>query len=151
MQGTILSFDVANNKGMISCEDGNRYRFALVDWGGADAPYKGTAVEFSLREDGQAKDIKKSDAIPIAAAQAKSRIVAALQALFLGGLGIHKFYIGDHVAGAIMLMVSLLGLALLGIPSALVGLIALVEFELYLTKSDADFERIYLQEKRAWL
>ena len=150
MQGTILSFDVATNTGMIVSEDGNRYRFALADWRIADPPYKGVPVEFSLREDGQAKDIQKSDAAPIETAKGKSRIVAALLAFFLGGLGVHKFYIGAPVAGAIMLGISLLGLALLGIPFAMVGLIALAEFVVYLTKSDADFDRIYLQEKRAW-
>lgn len=150
MQGAILSFDVASGTGMIACEDGNRYRFALADWAITDPPGKGAVVEFSLREDGQAKDIRKSDAAPIATAKAKSRTAAALLALFLGGLGIHKFYIGVPAAGAIMLVVSLLGLALLGIPSAMVGLIALAESVLYLTKSDADFERIYLREKRAW-
>ncbi len=34
----------------------------------------------------------------------RSKIVAALLAFFLGGLGIHKFYLGEGVAGVIYLL-----------------------------------------------
>lgn len=36
----------------------------------------------------------------------KNKIVAALLAIFLGGLGIHKFYLGKTTAGIIYLVLS---------------------------------------------
>jgi TM2 domain-containing membrane protein YozV len=38
------------------------------------------------------------------AASGRNRIVAALLALFLGGLGIHKFYLGRGLAGVLYLI-----------------------------------------------
>lgn len=42
----------------------------------------------------------------------KSKIVAALLAFFLGGFGIHDFYLGNKKAGFIKLALYLIGLAL---------------------------------------
>ena len=60
----------------------------------------------------------------------KDKIVAALLALFLGGLGIHKFYLGRTGAGLFMLL-----FCWTGIPSV----IALVDFILLLLMSDQTF------------
>ncbi len=60
----------------------------------------------------------------------KNRIVAALLALFLGGLGIHKFYLGKVGTGIIYLI-----FCWTGIPS----IIAIIEAIIYLTMSDAKF------------
>ena len=85
----------------------------------------------------------------------KSHIVAGLLALFLGSWGIHKFYLGYMTEGAIMLGVwfvsFLLTFVLIGIfPLMALGVVAFIEAIIYLTKSDADFERIYVQNKKAW-
>ncbi len=39
---------------------------------------------------------------------AKSRIVAGLLGIFLGGWGVHNFYLGNNSKGAIQIVVSLL-------------------------------------------
>jgi len=57
----------------------------------------------------------------------KSRVVAALLALFLGWLGIHKFYLGKTVLGVIYLIFFWTGIP---------GLIAWVEAMVYLATSD---------------
>ena len=57
----------------------------------------------------------------------KSRVVAALLALFLGWLGIHKFYLGKRVLGVIYLVFFWTGIP---------GLIAWVEAITYLATSD---------------
>jgi TM2 domain-containing membrane protein YozV len=83
-------------------------------------------------------------------ASEKSKIVAGLLAFFLGGLGIHKFYLGCTTAGIIMLLVSIIGVFILAVPTLVIGIIAFIEFIIYITKSDADFDRIYVQNQKCW-
>ena len=80
----------------------------------------------------------------------KNKVVAMLLAFFLGGFGIHKFYLGCTKAGVIMLVVFLLGFVLFGIPSFIIGVISLIEAILYIAKSDADFKRTYVENKKCW-
>ena len=77
----------------------------------------------------------------------KSKVAAGLLAIFLGTLGIHKFYLGYTSQGIIMLLVSLLTL---GIGACVMAIIALVEGIFYLTKTDADFDQIYVQGHKGW-
>ncbi|RBP85946.1 TM2 domain-containing protein [Rhodobacter sp. 140A] len=77
-------------------------------------------------------------------------MVAGLLAIFLGGLGIHKFYLGYTGAGIIMLLCSLFGAILLFIPTFVIGIVALVEGIIYLTKSDQEFYETYEVGKKAW-
>lgn len=64
----------------------------------------------------------------------KSRIAAALLAFFLGGFGVHKFYLGKIGQGFLYLI-----FCWTFIPS----FIAFIEFILYLCQSDEDFARKY--------
>lgn len=64
----------------------------------------------------------------------KSRIAAALLALFLGGLGIHKFYLGRPVWGILYIL-----FCWTFIPS----IIAFIEAIVYLCTSDAQFAAKY--------
>jgi TM2 domain-containing membrane protein YozV len=57
----------------------------------------------------------------------KSKLVASLIAIFLGGLGIHKFYLGDNTQGVIYLI-----LCWTFIPA----IIGLIEGILWLTQSN---------------
>ncbi|MFD1801617.1 TM2 domain-containing protein [Mixta tenebrionis] len=69
-----------------------------------------------------------------AAGQGKSRISAALFALFLGTIGAHKFYLGKPGQGILYLL-----FCWTFIPS----LVAFVEFIIYLCTTDEDFARKY--------
>lgn len=80
----------------------------------------------------------------------KSKIAAGLLAIFVGTLGIHKFYLGYTTQGIVMLLVSLFGSVLLGLGAVVMGVIALVEGVIYLTKTDEDFNTIYVQGCKAW-
>ncbi len=81
----------------------------------------------------------------------KSKVAAGLLGIFLGGFGVHKFYLGYTRAAVIMLVVSLAGsFATFGVAFAAVGLIGVIEGIIYLTKSDPDFDATYVQRKREW-
>ena len=86
-----------------------------------------------------------------AGAGEKSKVAAGLLGIFLGGLGIHKFYLGYSKEGVIMLLISLIGgIITVGIASGIVGIIGLIEGIIYLTKDDAAFEQTYVRNKKAW-
>ena len=81
----------------------------------------------------------------------KDHVAAGLLAIFLGSLGIHKFYLGYNSAGFIMLAVTILGgLITFGLAAAVMGIIAFIEGILYLVKSQSEFEQIYVFNKREW-
>ncbi|MCW5551924.1 MAG: TM2 domain-containing protein [Verrucomicrobiae bacterium] len=84
-------------------------------------------------------------------AGAEKKLAAGICGILLGALGIHKFILGYTTEGIIMLVASLvLGFFTCGAGAAVVGIIGLIEGIIYLTKSDEDFARIYVQGKKAW-
>ncbi len=80
----------------------------------------------------------------------KSKVAAGILGILLGALGIHKFYLGYTKEGLIMLLVSIVGAFLAGIGPAVMGTIGLVEGILYLTKSDEEFAKTYIESKKGW-
>lgn len=87
-------------------------------------------------------DEPKSDT-PASTGGESKRMVAALLGIFLGGLGAHRFYLGDTKGGVIRLVASVCTLG----AGAVIGLI---EGIIYITKSDADFIKIYQEGKKEW-
>ncbi|MCF3098102.1 TM2 domain-containing protein [Aeromonas australiensis] len=81
---------------------------------------------------------------------ASKKVAAALFAFFLGAFGAHKFYLGYTKQGVIMLLTFLFGFILLGLPSVIIGIIAFIEFVIYLSKSDEEFEQTYIINKKVW-
>lgn len=92
----------------------------------------------------------------------KSKVVAGLLAILLGGLGAHKFYMGSWGWGTIYLVnlfvilpiSSALSLFVIGLPflilsgafASVVGIMSLIEGILYLTMSDEAFAAKYPPE-----
>jgi len=68
------------------------------------------------------------------AALGRSRVVAALLGIILGGFGIHKFYLGKIGQGIIYLVFFW---------TAIPAIIGFIEGILYLTMSDAEFQQRY--------
>jgi TM2 domain-containing membrane protein YozV len=77
----------------------------------------------------------------------KKRVAAGICGILLGALGVHKFIIGKTTAGIIMLLLSVLSLGLL---SWISGIIGLIEGILYLTKSDEEFDAVYIRGSKSW-
>ena len=79
----------------------------------------------------------------------KDHVAAGLLAIFLGVFGVHKFYLGYHTTGFIMLGVTILGsLLTIGIAAGVVWLIGVIEGIIYLTKNQSEFEQLYVFNKR---
>ena len=84
---------------------------------------------------------------PYSNPRASNKIGAGICGILLGSLGIHKFILGYTGAGLIMLLVSLLTC---GILAPIIHLIGLIEGIIYLCKSDDEFVRIYVDNRREW-
>lgn len=68
----------------------------------------------------------------------RSRGVAGLLALFLGGVGLHYFYMGKTNAGVIFLVATLLTCGLLGV---ITQIISIIQGVLFFTSTQEEFER----------
>lgn len=85
-----------------------------------------------------------------------NRIAAGLLAIFLGNLGIHKFIMGYPAEGAILLVLNLacfVSGCIIVVPFVgclAISVIVLIEGILYLTKTDEEFNQMYVVNRRPW-
>lgn len=82
-------------------------------------------------------------------ASGKSKIIAAVLAFFLGGFGVHKFYLGINKVGIIYLLVSILG-SFIFVGPIIVFIFSIIDLVQYLRCTDEEFERVYVQGKKEW-
>lgn len=75
--------------------------------------------------------------------QESKRVLCGVMGLLLGSLGIHRFVLGDTTGGILRIVITI-------VTCGVGSLIGFIEGIIYLTKSDADFVRIYEVEKKAW-
>jgi TM2 domain. len=75
------------------------------------------------------------------------KLPAGILAILLGSLGIHKFILGYTTPGVIMLLISVLSCGTLAVVPSVIGII---EGIIYLTKSDEEFVRTYIQGQKGW-
>lgn len=78
---------------------------------------------------------------------ASKKLAAGLCAILVGAFGVHKFILGYTTEGVIMLLITLLTC---GFGAMVTGVIGIVEGIIYLTKSDEEFVRTYVQNKKGW-
>ncbi len=162
MKGRILDYSVQTNSGIISGDDGNRYTFTGSEWKEMRVPARGMYVDFEAVEGGtKALGIYFSlgtggTSTPSGVSvSSKSKIAAGLLAIFLGGLGIHKFYLGYPLQDVVLLVLSIVGLVTLFILIGVliwvgIWVVCLIEGILYLTKSDEEFEKVYVTGQKPW-
>lgn len=156
MRGRVLNYSVQENSGLISGDDGRRYTFEGPQWREQDLPVPGAHVDFQIAEGAEeaVSIYLVRETAPVAGP--KSRVVAGVLALFLGWLGVHKFYLGYSGQGAWLLVLAILGFALIlafGIGAIVLGvlvIIGIVEGIIYLTKDEAAFQEQYVKGRKPW-
>ena len=164
MQGQILDYSVQNNSGIITTQEGQRYQFEGSEWKDASVPSRGMEVDFDVDANNQAigvyKALRSTNTVKLGSSgsKGKSKIVAGLMALFLGIFGVHKFYLGFTLPGLIYLMCSWIFMMLAGvtdediflIPTLIIYMFSSIDAVIYFTRTDEDFQRIYVEDKKQW-
>lgn len=74
---------------------------------------------------------------------ADKKITAGICAILVGWLGVHKFILGYTTEGVIQLVLGIL-------TCGLTNILSIIEGVIYLTKSDEEFVRTYIQNKKGW-
>tara|TARA_B110000914_G_C15303990_1_gene372418 strand:+ start:272 stop:736 length:465 start_codon:yes stop_codon:yes gene_type:complete len=153
MQGTVIH--IHEGGGIITGDNQERYTFSHSEIkGNMHQMNIGARIDFIVSDNAfekQAKEIYPlmTSNLPNMSKNEKDKLIACLLAIFLGGLGIHKFYLGYEKQGITMLLLGTIGWLLI-IPALINALIALVEGIIYITKSDEEFEQIYVQNQKPW-
>ena len=101
MKGTVLDFSIQQNQGVISGDDGKRYKFTGADWNIKATPEAGIRVDFEVNdnlalaiyEDPNSNNGYNSNNGSSQNKEPKSKTTAGLIAILIGGLGIHFFYL----------------------------------------------------------
>src|SRR6185503_16676562 len=78
---------------------------------------------------------------------ANKKVAAGICGILVGTFGVHKFILGYQTEGVIMLLVSILSCFTLAIVMQIIGI---VEGIMYLTKSDEEFVRTYVEGRKGW-
>ena len=74
---------------------------------------------------------------------ADKKVIAGVLGILFGGFGVHKFILGYTTEGLIQIAITV-------VTCGVGSLIGLIEGIIYLTKSDEDFVRTYIQNKKGW-
>jgi hypothetical protein len=144
MRGTVLGFD--GTTGIVSGEDGKRYRFSAADWKGADSAQANSAVDFV------AKGESATEIFPVAAA-ARGPAASALSGGGAAFIAQRPQLVLAALALLIVLLVPMitygrLGATALGFPSRIgeldrfsggLGLIQLLTYTLWIIPVGAGF------------
>jgi len=149
MNGTIIAYEDARGVGLIAPEDGGKpIGFRVED---VDVPKHlnvGEAVVYSVEVgDWFANRI----AILSAPRATRSRIIAALLAIFGGVLGLQKFYLGYMGTGFLIAFLTICFWWLAMLPVLAAAGLGVIEGLIYLTMSNETFEQRYLKGRRRWL
>src|SRR5260370_34044522 len=65
----------------------------------------------------------------------KNRVAAGILGIMLGGLGIHRFYLGYTTVGVCWIAGAILGFILFAIPTVLLSILGIIEGIMILTDS----------------
>ncbi|UOA10071.1 TM2 domain-containing protein [Methylobacter sp. S3L5C] len=104
MIGYIESYDADSQTGVVKSEK-NSYTFHLDDWVAQVSPDVGDDVSFDS-EGTLARQIKLVGAYLTPPTAVKYKYVAAVLALLLGGVGVHRFYLGYYKIGLMQLALT---------------------------------------------
>lgn len=95
-----------------------------------------------------ASPVRPHYAAPLAS---RDHVAAGFLALVLGFFGVHKFYLGYNAQGFTLMALSVIGgLLSFGIAAGVAWIVAIIEGIVYLSKSQSEFEQVYVYGKREW-
>ena len=152
MRGQVLGMDMRTGEGIVVGDDGRRYAFTPTDWAYRGEPAVGMYVDFETHEQRALSIFPVPGTTPAPAPAPvsatpdehdRNKYVAALIALVIGPLGIHRFYLGRTGSGIAMLVLTctLVGLIVSG-PWAVIDAIR------YLLMSDREFAARYARRSQ---
>jgi TM2 domain-containing membrane protein YozV len=75
--------------------------------------------------------------------QIDKKLIAGLLGIFLGGFGVHKFYLGYSKEGIIQIVITI-------VTCGIGSIVGLIEGILYLTKPDNEFVATYVVGRKPW-
>ncbi len=105
--GYVLGYDMNTLSGVISTGE-RRFPFKVHDWKYTFPPRAGMQVDFVVT-DGMAKEVfPTAQELRDKQVVGKSKIAAGLFGIFLGGIGIHRFYLGYIGIGIVQIVVTCL-------------------------------------------
>lgn len=137
MEGVILGVDAGSGEIAINTTNGERYYCHPNEWKGAFGPEIGMRVDFENQPEARANrvyPIGKTIVQAVSSKPAKTKTAATLFALFLGGVGGHKFYLGAWGWGILYILFCW---------TYIPFLLAIIELVRYITLSDDDFQNKY--------
>lgn len=132
--------------GEIRCPKCHGDKFTYVSEGTYKCVYCGTVFSVPKQSDipihTQPDDVVVNVQAPEYESNGKSKVAAGLLAIFLGGLGIHWFYLGKTTRGIIYLLASLFFFWTVFVP-VLITIISIIEGIVILTESQESFDASY--------
>lgn len=75
--------------------------------------------------------------------QKDKKLIAGILGILLGGLGVHKFYLGYTKEGVIQLVITV-------VTCGVGSILGLIEGIIYLTKTDDEFVATYVVGRKGW-
>ena len=115
---------------------------------GHQPPQAGTQAQTAPGASFAASPVRPHYAAPLVS---RDHVAAGFLALVLGFFGVHKFYLGYNAQGFTLMALSVIGgLFSFGIAAGVAWIVAIIEGIVYLSKSQSEFEQVYVYGKREW-
>ena len=105
MLGHIESYDNDKQVGVIKVDD-NFFEFHIDNWIADTPPKAGDDVDF-METDGNVTEIDLVGAYIQDERPVKRRWIASILGVFLGALGLHRFYLGFYTIGIMQIVLTL--------------------------------------------
>jgi TM2 domain-containing membrane protein YozV len=86
---------------------------------------------------------RKSQPTPAPRSNSNIRVLAGVLGILFGGLGIHRFILGDVLGGVLRIIITC-------VTCGFGWLLGFVEGIIYLTKSDEEFIATYVDGDKSW-
>ena len=114
MKGHIARYNKKDGAGVI-ISGKDTYIFLIDEWKSEYDPYPGSNVEFNFDDDGVTNVILVGEYKGPKGEPVKSRVLAGVLSLFLGALGVSRFYLGYYKIGIAQIIVTIVSKGFAGI------------------------------------